>query len=68
VSLLSKIGEIFKEILDISTEVATDVEPLIIVLDPAVASLYEGAVAVATTVEGQLKLIPAATKPASVKV
>jgi hypothetical protein len=67
VSLLSKIGEIFKQILEVGTEAVTDVEPLIIVLDPAIASLYEGAVAMATTVEGQLKLIPATTKPANVK-
>ena len=54
---MSLLSEIFKEVLDIGTEAATDVEPLIIVLDPAIASLYEGAVAVATGVEGQLQLV-----------
>ena len=62
-SFLSEIGKIFKEVLDIGTEVATDVEPLIIALDPAIAPLYEGAVAVATAVDGQLKLIPLGRKP-----
>lgn len=57
---LAKIGEVFKEVLDVVDPVAVSLEPIVLILDPAVAPMYDGAVAILTAVDGQLKLIPVA--------